>query len=70
MAKESNSTIDEFMDMGSFRAHLTDVIGMVGYGAKHIIVTRRGCPVAKLIGLSDEEKARLKVEVVATRKVG
>lgn len=49
-----------FADLGEFRVRLADFIAIANYGNQDIILARRGCPVARLVGLSDAEKESMK----------
>ena len=47
-----------FIDLVNFRINLTDMIAKSNY--EQVILTRRGCPVARLSGLTDSDKRSLK----------
>jgi prevent-host-death family protein len=41
--------IDERINIAEAKKHFSELVGQVAYGGKHILITKRGRPIARLI---------------------
>jgi len=41
--------IDETVNIAEAKKHFSEILGQVAYGKKHILITKRGKPMARLV---------------------
>lgn len=50
--------MDQFVNMAKAKSRLAELVGQVAYGGKRFILSRRGQPMAALIGVEEYERLK------------
>jgi len=59
--------MDKRVSASQAKAHLSSLIAEVAFGEKHVIIERRGKPLAALVPVSDLERTREQAKPVTPR---